>query len=317
LNQTLPAARAAATTGHDLTSSHVLIKYDPVTTGGYSGSHLKEDASDTNIASITYDHSSGMLNADISGANWSGSNSSNSVALPASSLWIRYRHAAGTLYLEYSVGGSSWTVLHSAATTGAMDTALTDSKLLIECGPFGSAITSGPSFAKLNLPPTSTDATAGQASSTATAQQPAAHVAPNAGSASATATAQPPAASIAPTAGQASATAVAATASVSITSSAGQATATATGQQAAAGVAPNAGQASSTAAGQQAAVRVAPTAGQSSATAAAHDAGVSTTASPTAGEAAATATAHNAAASTSSNPTAGINHFLSLFDFLL
>lgn len=300
-----------ATVGYDLIDSSVLIKYDPVTTGGYSGSHLKADAADTNIAAITYDSGSGMLNGEIAGSNWSGSDSSNNVSLPASSLWVRYRHASGTLYLEYSVGGTSWTTLHSAATTGAMDTALADSKLLIECGPFNSAITSGPAFAKLNLPPTATDADAGQATATATAQPAAASVGPAAGQASATAAAQQPSVHVAPSpatataaataqqpsvhvqlgAGQAAATATAHDASVWIEAHAGEATATAAGQQPSAGVGATAGEATAIAVGQPAAASLAVTAGEATASAAAHDATGSSSINATAGEATTSATA--------------------------
>ena len=154
-----------ATQGYDLIGSALLIQYQPVATGGYSGSHLKADASNVDIAEFTWSSSSGDLFAQVTGSNWGGSDSSNSVAVSAGSdVWIRYREASGTLYLDYSTDGISWTTLHSASTTGSMATALADCKLQIECGPFGSSITSGPGFKSLNLPPASGSDVEGTAS---------------------------------------------------------------------------------------------------------------------------------------------------------
>ena len=50
-----------ATQGYDLIGSALLIQYQPVATGGYSGSHLKADASNVDIAEFTWSSSSGPM----------------------------------------------------------------------------------------------------------------------------------------------------------------------------------------------------------------------------------------------------------------
>lgn len=255
---------STSTSGHDLIGSYVLVQLDPRSTGGFSGITVKDDGTNVDILSISYRHTAGQLQGAYNGSDWSDTDSSATVAFTDAGVWFRLREASGTGYMEYSSDGSSWTVLHSDTMSASALTALAGCKVELNCGPFSSSMTTGPSFANFNLPPTGTNADAGAASATATAQTPTANVDTDAGVASATATAYD--------------------ATVTIDTDAEVATATATAHDATAGADANAD------------------AGLASATAAATDA--SSTVDSDAELASATATAYDATVTTSSNTNA-------------
>ena len=294
-----------ATIGRDLTASSVLLLIDPVTVGGYCGVNIKGDASNTDICYFNFQTwpGFGIIEGVYKGSNWSGTDSDANTAWANTAVWVRFREASGTIYIEYSTTGTSWTVLHSAALDASALTALADCKVELATGPFGATWTAGPGFSKLNIPPGDQSVNAGQASATATAQQPAASVAPNAGQATATASAFQASIHVQPNAGQASATAAGQQPSIGLSPNAGQAAATATAQQPSTWIYVNASTAAATAGAQQAAAHIQPAAGSAAAVAAANTANANV--APGAGSASATATAHDATGSSSIAATAG------------
>lgn len=308
---------STSTTGHDLIGSYVLVQLDPRSTGGFSGITVKDDGTNVDILSISYRHTAGQLQGAYNGSDWSDTDSSATVAFTDAGVWFRLREASGTGYMEYSSDGSSWTVLHSDTMSASALTALAGCKVELNCGPFSSSMTTGPSFANFNLPPTVTNADAGAASATATAQTPTANVDTDAGVASATATAYDATvtidtdaevatatatahdatagADVNADAGLASATAAAADASSTVDSDAELASATATAYDATVTTSSNtnadAGLASATTAAQDATTTVDSGVEAANATAAAHDA--SSTVDATAAAASATAAAYD------------------------
>lgn len=308
---------STSTTGHDLIGSYVLVQLDPRSTGGFSGITVKDDGANVDILSISYRHTAGQLQGAYNGSDWSDTDSSATVAFTDAGVWFRLREASGTGYMEYSSDGSSWTVLHSDTMSASALTALAGCKVELNCGPFSSSMTTGPSFANFNLPPTVTNADAGAASATATAQTPTANVDTDAGVASATATAYDATvtidtdaevatatatahdatagADVNADAGLASATAAAADASSTVDSDAELASATATAYDATVTTSSNtnadAGLASATTAAQDATTTVDSGVEAANATAAAHDA--SSTVDATAAAASATAAAYD------------------------
>ncbi len=308
---------STSTTGHDLIGSYVLVQLDPRSTGGFSGISVKDDGTNVDILSISYRHTAGQLQGAYNGSDWTDTDSSATVAFTDAGVWFRLREASGTGYMEYSSDGSSWTVLHSDTMSASALTALAGCKVELNCGPFSSSMTTGPSFANFNLPPTVTNADAGAASATATAQTPTANVDTDAGVASATATAYDATvtidtdaevatatatahdatagADVNADAGLASATAAAADASSTVDSDAELASATATAYDATVTTSSNtnadAGLASATTAAQDATTTVDSGVEAANATAAAHDA--SSTVDATAAAASATAAAYD------------------------
>jgi hypothetical protein len=309
---------STSTTGHDLIGSYVLVQLDPRSTGGYSGITVKDDGTNVDILSISYRHTAGQLEGAYNGSDWSDTDSSATVAFTDAGVWFRLREASGTGYMEYSSNGSSWTVLHSDTMSASALTALAGCKVELNCGPFSSSMTTGPSFANFNLPPTGTNADAGAASATASAQTPTANVDTDTEVASATATAYDATVSIDTdaevatatatahdaTAGAdvnadaelASAVATAHDATVTIDTDAEVATATATAHDGTAGADVNADAelASATTAAQDATTTVDSDVEAASAVATAHDATVTTSVGADAEAASATAAAYDA-----------------------
>lgn len=309
---------STSTSGHDLIGSYVLVQLDPRSTGGFSGITVKDDGTNVDILSISYRHTAGQLQGAYNGSDWSDTDSSATVAFTDAGVWFRLREASGTGYMEYSSNGSSWTVLHSDTMSASALTALAGCKVELNCGPFSSSMTTGPSFANFNLPPTGTNADAGAASATATAQTPTANVDTDAGVASATATAYDATVTIDTdaevatatatahdaTAGAdvnadaelASAVATAHDATVTIDTDAEVATATATAHDGTAGADVNADAelASATTAAQDATTTVDSDVEAASAVATAHDATVTTSVGADAEAASATAAAYDA-----------------------
>lgn len=149
-----------ASKAHSLIGSYVLIQLDPRPTGGYAGITIKSnDGGNTDIFAMSYRHTAGQLWGDYNGSDWGGADTQTTTAFSGSTVWFRIRESGGTIYGDYSTDASSWTNLHSATGSASALNALRSCRVQLDCGPFSSSMTTGPSFANLNNPVSSTTIT--------------------------------------------------------------------------------------------------------------------------------------------------------------
>ncbi len=154
-----------ATTGYDLTDSSLSFKVDTIPSGGFGGGTIKADASNVDIFELQVRPGSGVIRCKYYGENWGGSADSTNVATaPQSPTFFRLTLSGSTATAEYSFDGTSWTTIDTYTVSGSALTALADCKLELNCGPFPSAMSAGPKFAKINLLPASGSAVEGTAS---------------------------------------------------------------------------------------------------------------------------------------------------------
>lgn len=151
--------RGATKYDHDLTESHVIVKVEADTSGGYNGFELYEGS--TERAHMYY--LAGALECRI------GTSTTSHSLNPATEVWWRCREASGVLYLEASTDGNTWVTKKSAA--HAFN--LTSCEFSLTVGAHPSAGSGTCWFSKWNLPPApatvALDGTAG-GTSTATAE---------------------------------------------------------------------------------------------------------------------------------------------------
>lgn len=159
----------AVTNLHDLIASQVLMQLT-LPTGGSLGVKLNNDYGGAAIAVVEWVAGSpNALNFSIYGANWGGSNTDAVLTWSTSPVWVRMREQSGTLFLETATDGQTWTNRLSAATTGAMATALVNSQVELFVGP---TMSTSASVAKLNLAPAATNVTPNRVAGVASIFQP-------------------------------------------------------------------------------------------------------------------------------------------------
>ena len=155
---TFPAATSTYSgiqtkTPHSLIGSYVLVELNPRNTGGYAGFSVKDNASNADILQISYRAQAGTLEGKYFGSNWSDTDSSSTPAFSAASVWFRASESGGIVYLDKYVAGSGWVTVHADTASASALTALANCKIELNCGPFGTSMTTGPSFANFNVPP--------------------------------------------------------------------------------------------------------------------------------------------------------------------
>lgn len=136
-----------------LIGSYFLVQLDPRSTGGYSGFSVKDAGTNADILQISYRAQSGVLEGKYYGSNWSDTDSSSTPAFTATTVWFRASESSGIVYLDKYVAGSGWVTVHADTASASALTALANCKIELNCGPFGTAMTTGPSFANINIPP--------------------------------------------------------------------------------------------------------------------------------------------------------------------
>lgn len=152
-----------------LIGSYFLVQLDPRSTGGYSGFSVKDAGTNADILQISYRAQAGVLEGKYYGSNWSDTDSSSTPAFTATTVWFRASESGGIVYLDKYVAGSGWVTVHADTASASALTALANCKIELNCGPFGTAMTTGPSFANINIPPSDNPVGSGNFGFTATA----------------------------------------------------------------------------------------------------------------------------------------------------
>lgn len=140
--------------GRSLIGSYVTIQIDTLPVGGYSGLAIKSDASDALVIELqVWTGGTDGVRVQYKGSLWGGADDATTVTAitPTAGMYLRLRESGGTLYAETSTDYSNWTLVDSYSPSASALTALADSRLQLDTGPYPDAQSAGAKFAKLNL----------------------------------------------------------------------------------------------------------------------------------------------------------------------